>query len=343
MAREDGMVVAEIRAALDGGGELAALDVLGLVLRWSVEVLSADVLVAPADAFRAIAAADRALAAAPALFAALMSLVAHGEPSPEVAADLSRHAERLAELQQRIAPERDRLAALQQAEARLRAETAYHNEIAAQIAELERVERLAADVGRLREQRDRLAERAQGVAASVTTADAELEAAGEQLITVTGELLDSLAHDTRAVLLRAREQDAQLQDQIVERHAAIDRTAAETERLRAELAEAEAEAATARADHQSLRAEADARLAALRRHAAADRAVAEALAGWRSPGSAGESRPPTLVEDAIHGLAEVDTRLAEIDELLGRVLSADGRDDTRGSVAAPPAVHTGEE
>ena len=338
-----GAAVAEIRAALDGGGDLAALDVLGLVLRWSVEVLRADALAAPGAAFRAVAAADRALAPAPALFATLMSLVAHCEPSPEVAADLSRHAERLAELKRRTAPQRERLAALQQAEERLRAETACHDEIAARIAELERVERLAADVGRLREQRDRLEERARDVAVAVTTADTELKAAGEHLISVTGELLDSLARDTRAVLLRAREQDTMLQDQLAERRAAIERTTAETERLRVELAEAEAEAAAARARHESLHAEADARLAALRRHAAADQAVAEALAGRSSPGSEGEARPRTLVEDAVQGLAEIDARLAEIDELLGRVLNADEHDDTQGAAGASPAVLTGEE
>jgi len=338
----DGAAVAQIRAALDGGGQLVALDVLGLVLRWSLDVLRADSLAAPGAAFRAVAAADRALAPAPALFATLMSLVAHGEPSPEVAADLDRHAERLAELKRRTAPQRERLAALQEAEERLRAETACQEEIAADIAELERVERLAADVGLMRQQRDRLEERARNVAVVVTTADAELKAAGDHLISVSNELLASLASDTSAVLIRAREQDRMLQDQLAEHRAAIERATAETEQLRAELAEAEAGAAAARARHESLHAEADARLAALRRHAAADQAVAEALAGWSSPGSGEEVRPSTLVEEAVRGLTEVDVRLTEIDELLGRVLNADEHDDVRGAAGASSAVRTGE-
>lgn len=336
--------IAEIHAVLDGNGDLAALDALGLVLQWAAEVLRTDAVNTPAAAFRAVAMTDRALASAPAFFAALTAVVERGEPATEVVADLERYAERLAELERRTAPQRERLAALVQAEERMRAEIARQDKDSARIAELEGVERLAAAAAELRAQRDALEARAQTVAAIVTTADAELSAAADRLITLTAELLDSLAHDTRAVLVRAGEQQQLLEARLADHRGTTERVTAETGRLHTELAEAEAEAAQARARYEGLRAEAAGRLAALRRHAAEDHKVAEALAGRPASAGKGEDRLSALVAGAVRTLGEIDARLAEVDHVLGNVLNEDdqGRAGTAlrrempGAVAASP-------
>lgn len=315
--------VAEIRAALDGEGELAALAVLGLVLKWTADMLRGDTVGTPAAAFRAVAAADRALAAAPDFFAMLSSLVELGEPSPEVAADLGRHAEHLEELEHRLAARRERLSDLLDAEERMRAEATRQDEIDAQIAELERIERLAAHVAELRAQRDKLTDRTKVVAAAVTGAEAELAAVGHQLLTLTDELLDGLAEQTRALLLRVAEQDQLLQTRIAEHRQAAERATTETERRSAELAEAEAEAALAQDRYESAQAHAVGRLAALRRYQAANRDVADALAG--RPIRVGEEAAgaPDPVAEAVCALDDVQARLEGIDALLARALQTD--------------------
>jgi len=315
--------VAAIRAALDGEGGLAALDVLGLVLKWTADVLGRDDVSTPAAAFRAVAAADRALAAAPGFFAVLSSLVEIGEPSAEVAADLGRHAEDLGEIERRLAERRSRLSGLLEAEERMRTEAAQEDEINAEITELERIEGLAAHVAELRAQRDKLTDRTKAVAEAVTGAEAELAAVGRPLLTLTDDLLDGLTEQTRALLLRAAEQDQLLQARIAERRQAAERAAAETGRRRAELAEAEAEAAQAQARYESAHADAAGRLAALRRYRVANRDVAEALAGRPYRASKEAAGVPDPVAEAVRALDDVRARLEGIDALLASALQAD--------------------
>jgi hypothetical protein len=326
--------VAEIRAALDGDGELAALDLLGLVLKWTVDVLRKDAAGTPAAAFRAVAAADRALTAVPEFFAALSCLVELGEPSAEVAADLGRHAEQMDELEHRLAARRERLSELLAAEERMRAEVARQDEISAQIAELERIERLAAHVAELRAQRDKLADRTKAIAAAVTEEEAGLVTVGQPLLTLTDDLLDGLAEQTRTLLLRAAEQDQLLQARIAEHRQAAERAAAETERRSAELAEA----AQAQARYESVQADAVGRLAALRRYQAANRDVAEALAGRPARASGEPGRALDPVAEALRALGRVQARLADIDALLASALQADEPPQT---VAAPPPTPSG--
>ncbi|HLK72994.1 MAG TPA: hypothetical protein VKU77_05025 [Streptosporangiaceae bacterium] len=315
---------AQIRAALNGPGEVLPLDLLGPVLTWTVEVLRRDAASTPAAAFRAVAAADRALAAAPEFFATLSALVALGEPSAEVAADLGWHARQLAELERRLAARRERLSELLAAEERMRAEAAREDEIAAQIAELERIERLAAHVAELRAQRDLLADRTKAMTAAVTGAEAELAAAGQPLITLSGELLNDLAEQTRALLLRAAGQDQLLKVRIAEHRQAAERAAADTGRCRAELAEAEAAAAAAQAEYESVQANAAGHLAALRRYQQANHDVADALAARpERDGGAAAAGVLDPVAEALHALGGVQARLAEIDALLASAIQAD--------------------
>lgn len=316
-----------IRAALDGDDEFTALHVLGRALRWAAELLHGDTVGTPATAFRAVAAADQELAAAPALFAALSSLVDRGEPAEEVAADLRRYATELAGLSRRVAPRRERLAELRRAEGQWRAEIAQQDEINAEIAELERTKHLAARLTGLRAQRDRLAEQTKAVAGAVAVVEGELEEAAGPLVTLTEDTLSHLAERTRALLLRAGEQDGLLRAQIADSRQRAERVAAEAERHRAELAEAEEAAAEEQARYEAARDQAARRLTALRRYRAANQDVAEALAGQPAP--AGEQADPgeqpaaetDPVARALRALDEAQARLEEIDTLLAAALS----------------------
>jgi len=305
---------AEVHALLASGSDLAVLDALGCVLRWSTDVLQADALRGPAAAFRAVAAADRALAEAPALFAALAPLVDRGEPGRQVSVDLARHEARLAELAQRTAPLRDRLVTLMRVEERLGNETREHDEIVARIAELERLERLAAAVADLRTQRDNLETRAREISVIAADAEAGVTMAGQRLITLTAELLESLADGTRDVLCRARDQDQLLQTSLAERRAAMAQAEAGMAQLHAELAEAEAMAAEAQARFERAQAEAAGRLAALRRYATADRRVCDGLA--RPEGITGKEEAHPGIADAAAALDDVEVQLAKVDEIL---------------------------
>jgi chromosome segregation ATPase len=318
---------AAIRTALDGDDEFTALHVLGRALRWAADLLRGDTVGTPATAFRAIAVADEELAAAPALFAALSSLVDRGEPAEEVAADLRRYATELAGLNRRMAPRREQLTELLRAEGQWRAEIAQQDAVNAQIAGLERTKHLAARLTGLRAQRDRLAEQTKSVAGAVTALEGELEEAAGPLVTLTEDTLSHLAERTRALLLRAGEQDSLLQAQIAESRQSAERAAAAAERHRAELAEAEETAAEEQTRYEATRDEAARRLTAMRRYRAANQDVAEALAGHAAP--AGEQADPgeqpaegtDPVARALHALDEVQARLEEIDALLAAALS----------------------
>jgi DNA repair exonuclease SbcCD ATPase subunit len=307
----------EIRAALDADEEFAALEVLRLALPWAITVLRREGLAAAGSAFRAVAVADRALAAAPEFFAALSVLVARADPAPEVAADLRRYAEQAGKINRETAPLRERLAALQQAEGRLRAEAAHQDQILARIAELERIQRLAAQVGALRAQHDMLVERTREASATVLAAEDDLGQAAGPLITLTHDALGSLTKRTRALLERAAEQDRMLREQIAEHQAAARQAAADTERARAELTQAEADAESALAEYHRAHTQAKNRLSALRRYQSENRDVADALAN-REPRAADQVDP---LADALRVLTEVETRLAEVDALLHYALS----------------------
>jgi chromosome segregation ATPase len=330
-------VITEIRTALENESEFAALPVLGLALRWTADTLRADSMRAPAAAFRAVALADRAFAAAPALFAALELLIERGEPAEQVAADLNRYRERLAALERQTVPLRNHLKALEEAEARMRADIAARDQIGARIAELERIERLAAAVPELRAQRDVLEERAQHIATAVVGAEMELTVAGERLVALTAELMDSLAANTREVLRRTDEQDRLLSERLTDRRSAIERAAGESARLRAELAEATAEATAARERFEHARTDAVTRLAALRRYARADRDVGDALARL-SADDEEASRRHAAIPRAMATLQDIEARLAEVDAALGDALTA----DTQAREQAFSALRAGE-
>lgn len=330
---------AGVRAALDSGDDLAALTALHAVVEWATCALGRDATRSPAGAFRAVVAVDDALAAAPAFFAALRPLVQDAEPAEEVAADLRRHEEQMAGLARQTASLRKRLAALSQAEDRFNAEIQARDGIAARIAELERTERLAASVAELRAQRDVLEQRAQEVADMVAAADGDIAVAADRLVTLTADLLAALADDTRDKLHRAREQDRLLETRLAERRRTAEQLAQQTGQLREELAAAQEQAAAAQIELEQVQAQAEGRLAALHRYAAADRAVSSALtgqaAGPQEPGSPkefGTAKVPAGPKEAagtsglLAALDQVEERLTGIDGQLKALLKSRERE-----------------
>jgi hypothetical protein len=277
----------------------------------------------PAAALRAVAVADHSLQAAPGFYAALESVIASGDPAPEVAADLRRYAERAARLDREIAPLRARLGDLRRAEEELSVQAARKDGLLGQIAELERIERLASDVGQLESQKQQISERVRGISASVTASEGELAEVTGPLLVLTDEALANLAGQTRALLKRAHEQDELLRLRLAERRQAAEETA----RARGELDEAETGLAQARAEYDSACAEAASRLSALRRYQAASRDIAQALAGQEAqPAGPAEQNErdatePDPLTRAVTALDEVEAQLAGIDALLGAALS----------------------
>lgn len=315
---------AEIIAKLDTDDPAqAALGVLGLAFRWAADVLSSDEMAAPAEAFRAVAESDEALEAAPAFYAVLSSLVVRGEPAKEVAADLRRHAELSERLDAEIAPLRAKLDALRQAEGQIRKQEARRDAIVAEISELERLARLAAHVDALQKQRDSLLVRTADVRTATSTAEAELAEVAGQLVTLTRAALDDLAEQTRGILLRAAELDAEFQDRLADRRIAADELRELSARATAQLAAVKDELDQARGNYEGARAEAESHRTALARYAKANRDVAEALAGRpaddRGDHHAAADGDP--IARALLALDEVQRRLAHVDGLLADVLS----------------------
>jgi hypothetical protein len=313
----------ELRAVLDRGADLAALDALGLSLRWACDVLRGDATRTPAAALRAVAQADRALCTAPEFFAELSSLMERGEPAAEVAADLTRYAAQLAELDRLTAPRRNRLRELLDADARLQTAADSLDEVNARIAELERLQEVAAHLAELRGQRDRLEERLGTAAGAAADVEAGIVAATGPLLVATREALDTLTEHARERLRQAAEQDRLLQERIAEQREIAAQAAARTRAEQAKLATARERAAEELAKYQAAHADALGRTAALRRYQAANRAVADALAGRAAALTGSDAQDADPVAQALYALDGVQERLGEIDELLGAALAAD--------------------
>ena len=269
----------------------AILKTLGDALRDGAAALADESLRSPAAAFRAVAAADLALADAPEFLTALGLLVKLGEPGDYVTAELRRHAERLTDISREIAPYRDQLDTLLDAEKRLRAAASEHDEIMDRISDLRRVEVLAASTADLRAQQDALEDRADMVSRAAADATVSIALAGQELILITGDLLETLGNEVREMLRQAADQDRLLQARLAERQATASRIAADLAQLKEQLAAAESEAAAAESEFDRAYAATSTRLAALSRYAAANRAISAALAA--PPGEPGFGRRPT--------------------------------------------------
>lgn len=300
-----------------------ALDDLGSALRNATVALDDRVLRSPAGAFRAVAAANLALVDVPRFLRALGPLVTLGEPGDYVAAELAGNTGQLAELSRQIAPYRDQLAALLESEQQLLAANGERDKIMAQIAGLRRIEQLADSCADLRAQRDALEVRTDLIARTVADADVGLALAGNELITVASDVLETLDEEIRETLRRAADQDRQLQARLAERRATASRAAGETARLRKQLAEAESEAAAAESEFEQLHTATAARLAALSRYAAANRAISSALAAAAKSESGSESESESGTRSGIKTGAEPAGPTSDLDEAERRLAAVD--------------------
>jgi putative ABC transport system permease protein len=298
--------------------QLAVLEALGDALREAVAVLGEQALRSRAAAFRAVAAADRALADAPDFLRALAPLLELGEPGDYVTTELREHRERLAEMSRQTAPYRDQLDTLLDSEQRLQSAAAEHDAIMKRIVDLRRIEQLAASAAELRAQRDALEVRADKVARAVADADAGLVLAGQELVTISGDLLEALEEEIRQILRRATEQDRLLQARLAERQATMRRIAEDRSQVEEQLAAAENEAAAAEAAFDEARTATSARLAALSRYAAANRAISGALtaasaeSGLANGDAAAAAAVTADLDEAERRLATADTAMAGI-------------------------------
>lgn len=299
-------------SAVDHGTVLAAL---GHALREAASALGDQTLRSPAAAFRAVAAANRALADTPWFVSALTPLLALGEPSDYVTTELAAHQAQLTEMSRRTAPYREQLDILLESERRLQAAAAERDTIMARVAELRRIEQIAASTADLRAQRDALEARADALARAAADADVSLALAGQDLITVTGDLLEAVGEETREALRRAAEQDRLLQARLDERRATTQRVAGDTAQLEQRVAAAEHEAAAAESEFEQARAAISARVAALTRYAAANRAVSAGLtAASAETGSlsGGTAEVAVNLDEAEKRLEAADAAMAEI-------------------------------
>jgi DNA repair exonuclease SbcCD ATPase subunit len=305
------------RAGSVARDQLAVLEALGEALREAVAVLGDQALHSPAAAFRAIAAADRALAGAPELLRALTPLLELGEPGDYVTAELTKNQSLLAEISRQTAPYKDQLDTLLDSENRLQDAAAERDAVLERIEDLRRIEQLAAADADLRAQRDALETRADQVARAVADADVGLVLAGRELITLTGDLLEVVEEEIKQTLRRAADQDRLLQARLAERQATLRRIAEDTARVEEQLAAAEDEAAAAESEFEQTRTTTSARLAALSRYAAANRAVSAALAAASAEsGLAGDGAAAVTAD-----LNEAERRLAAADAAMADVLA----------------------
>jgi len=315
----------------------AILKTLGEVLRDGAAALADESLRSPAAAFRAVAAADRALADAPRFLAALDLLVRLGEPGDYVTSELRHHAERLTAISGEVAPYRDQLDTLLDAEKRLRAAANERDEIMNRVAELRQVETLAASTTELRAQRDALEDRAEMISRAAADATVSIALASQELISISGELLETLGDEVREMMRQAADQDRLLQARLAERQAMSSRIATDLEQLKEQLATAEREAAGAESEFDQAYTATSARLAALTRYAAANRAISAALAV--SPAGTDPAYGPAAGIAA--GLDQAERYLGEADNALADALAEHERLRQAAQTVLHPATTIG--
>lgn len=318
----------------------AALDRLGSALRETASALARAEPLTPAAAFTAVADAQEALEAAPRFFAALRPLMRLGESGPDCSGEIAQQAERFAAVVRETAPYRIELARLIGSEQRLRNAEREQAQIIEHIDELRRLEQIEGGLDQLRAQRDALQSRTAEVARALAEASPGIATASDEFVSLSTDLLELLAADAKDALFRAREQSRVLDVRLAASRSAAQRSAAEAARLRSELAGAEAESSAAEERLELARQELTERLAALRRHALADRAVCVALLGpaASAPDMQAEAERPDP-GSARAELDQAELRLAAADAALSQALrDRDGaRQEASHLMSEPPS------
>ncbi|MFC9244719.1 hypothetical protein ACFT7S_12005 [Streptomyces sp. NPDC057136] len=297
-----------------------ALLVLGHAVRWAADALREPAQGDPeesadgADALTALYALDEALTDARVLGDALPGLLEAARAGKRLGQSTRDLMDELTQAAERVARERAALDALHAREAELRRRLAEHEKLRHQADELRRLEQLVTELDALRVQRTEIDGRLRELRAQdPDTADRELRAGADSLLSLTEQQLAVLAPRTR---------------QSLEHVAAAQRTLADTKRG---LAESARELATLRAKLENVRTEHAPVFDALARHARADGELARALRAAAAADGVGpaDGRGMSLA-DVVALTESVEQRLAEADRVLSRALTDQETSDGDG-------------
>lgn len=287
-------------------------------------------------AFDLVVAFDEALAPAPTFARALSTLLRAGRPGEVVAADLMRSAELLEQRSREVATRSRELAALRAVEDEIRTRAEEAERLTREVAELQRLDTLAADLDHLRAARSALG-RADGAALPASAEERALAEAAQSALEAVAKVSGALHTEVRAQLARLAEGTAELP----RLRAELETATADIARDEAEVARLEGELATARARHEEIRVRLTGLVSGWQAHLAADRDVAAILLQDASADVAGRS-PGAAVEEIT---AHVEGRLEQLDGLLRSLLveaeAKDARNHRRrrmGAAEPPPTA-----
>ena len=281
-------------------------------------------------AFDLVVAFDEALAPAPTLARALASLLAAGRPGEVVAADLARCAELLEQRSREVTQRSRDLAALEAVEKQIRIRAEEAERLGRELAELRRLETLAADLDHLRVARTALTGD-DGAGAEEQALEAAAWSALQAVDKVSGALHTEV-RDRLAKLADGAVKLTRVRDELATATADLARDEAEVERL-------EGEVRSARERHEEVRARLAQLVAGWQAHLAADRDIATILLQDGSADGAGRSAAAAVEEIT----ALVGGRLERIDGLLRTLLveaeAQEARDHRRRRMGAedPPS------
>ncbi|MET9073354.1 hypothetical protein ABZX95_14525 [Streptomyces sp. NPDC004232] len=309
MAAADDMTPGErarrdLRGALaDGAGAAAALSALGASLRWAAQELAQARDADGVAALEGLFGLFDALEEFPALAEQAPRLVAAARPGRRPAEQLDERLAELTALHGRLRDDRAALERLATTEEELRRRLAEHGELRERIAELRRLERLVDALDALSGQQQVVDERLTLLRSRDTSAEQTLAADCGALVRLGEDRLDALAPRTREALRQAEETG----ERLAEEERELARVTAELDELRRRL--------------DAVRAELGERVPQLRRHAQADRELAQALSAW---GDDDESlargdrltKNGTALGRALLDAGDVERRLAAIDRVL---------------------------
>lgn len=292
----EAQIPGQARVASDeAGAELRALGRAGELALQVIRQATASRDGGPVSAIEAVILLDDALQQLRALQGAVPELLAAARPGPAVESAILADTGELSMLEEQVRAARRELDLTSAREQQTRARLAELSALKEQVDELRRLERLAAVLDGLNEQRHVIEERL--VMLRQLTGDPERAIAAD-----AGEVI-RLAEDRRALLAPL------VRDALTRADEALRSLAAEEERARAEREQLDG----ARQRHDQLVAERDGRLAQLAAHARADRALAAALSDiGTAPGAAGPLDQLRATLDGISAqLASVDGALRD--------------------------------
>ncbi|KUN06181.1 hypothetical protein AQI95_14905 [Streptomyces yokosukanensis] len=297
----------------------SALRVLRLAFGWAAEVLEqVDDSAGGSHALGALFALDEALEEGRTLDARLPGLLAAAAPGDRVAGDVEDRMRRHTELTEQVAAARADLAGLRAAEEALANRLAEHETLRRQVDELRRRERLVLALDALQEQQEVITDRLAALRGRDTGVEEALRTSSDALVRLSEDQLAVLAPQTRQLLDRAAAAQGELADAEDKYGQGIGQLAACQTRL-AQIQETYG-----------------ARLASLRRYAAADRDLARALGEPRGA-AAGTATPRQHLSlaEVEAAAADMERRLRAADECLHQVIAEREARDHEGRSVVP--------